>query len=222
MDLSFDIAISLGLNCECRYQISRVFWKRKYGVDTDFQVNLDDYGTFFFDWSVTPIDGLLKTLQNDFQGVLKQDMLRIQELGDGRKTVVDDFTNIEHPHDFMGTETGDIDYESLKNQYAKVREKYDYLIDKTRKLFKSEKSILFVRCGPVTDEHLNLLIDTLDKLTDNYNLLYLPWYNRYQIHNDSFVLNNPKIIYGTIKHGEYPGEPEAWDQAFKPISLAIP
>ena len=218
---SFDIIISLGINCDTRYQISRILWKRKFGTDKNFQINKQDYGTHFFDSCITPIGGLITILQNNFKGALEQDKLKTKKLDNGSMTVVDLFTGIEYPHEF-DLKDGSNKTELIKNHYSEFRKKYDYLANKMRNLFNSDKTILFVRCGPVDDNNLNILVNCLNEITDDYRLLYLPWCNRYQIDNCQSVLKRKEIIYDTIKHEEYPGDNASWDLAFERISFYLP
>ena len=192
-----------------------------FGSDKDFQINKHGYGTHFFDNCITPIDGLIKILQNDFKGALDRDNLKIKKLDNGSVTVVDLFTGIEYPHEFdLKNEINGTTI--IENHYPEFRRKYDYLANKIRNLFKSGKTILFVRCGPVDDNNLNILLDSLNNLTEDYRLLYLPWYNRYQIDNCQNVLNRNEIIYNTIKHNEYPGDNASWDLAFEKIPFYLP
>ena len=59
--MHFDIAISVGSNCQSRFNISRVLFsrhsddKKLFSLQDPFVKSID-FGSFFFDWSVTPIN----------------------------------------------------------------------------------------------------------------------------------------------------------------------
>lgn len=56
----FDVAISLGCNCQSRYHISRILFNRRNKFNNNFKcnefINVDyDFGTFLWDWQVNSL-----------------------------------------------------------------------------------------------------------------------------------------------------------------------
>jgi hypothetical protein len=223
--VKFDIAISLGACCQPRYHISRILHVARHGNDSDFRIDEQsrtsgDYGSHFFDWSVTPTQGLLKVLSSDFSGVLRLANLRIKRLNDGKQTVLDEATGQRYPHTFSGTGTGSLTEQALEMQYAEVKAKYDYLVAKTRGLLDSNRRILFVRCGFVGDRALAKLLALLGARVADFSLLYVPW-TRALKENDPSVMDN-RVIHRPSEHAPYPGSCAAWTRAFEGISLSPP
>jgi hypothetical protein len=223
--LKFDIAVSLGATCQPRYHISRLLHVAKHGSDADFRIDENggtsqDYGSHFFDWSVTPTKGLLRVLGSDFRGVMRLANLRILQLDEGKQTVLDEATGQRYPHTFKGTQTGSLTAQELAIQYPDVKAKFDYVVDKTRRLLDSKRRILFVRCGFVPDASLAKLLALLGARVADFSLLYVPW-SRTAEENDPSVMDR-RVIHRPSEHAPYPGSSAAWTRAFEGISLAPP
>lgn len=223
--MKFDIAVSLGASCQPRYHISRLLHVARHGDDSDFRVDehgrtSEDYGSHFFDWSITPTKGLLKVLGSDFSGVMQLANLRIERLEDGIQTVLDEATRQRYPHTFKGTDTGSLTEQGLAIQYPEVKAKFDYLVDKTRRLLDSRRRILFVRCGFVPDASLAKLLALLGARVADFSLLYVPW-TRTPKTNDPSVMDS-RVIHRPSEYAPYPGSSASWTRAFEGITLAPP
>jgi len=225
--MKFDIAISIGRNCQSRYQISRTLYIRKHGTDSGFFLGnnrntSNDFGTHFFDWSVTPVDGLIKILDSDFKGVFRIENLDVTNRNNGKAQVIDRLTGLKYLHDFPYGKQGTINSEELPFYYPRVKEKYDYLVGKTKRLLASNNNILFVLCGRARDVQLKEIIRLLEKKTSKFTILYLPWTNKNfrEIGND--LQQHPRIIYRPIIKEAYPGNNICWEQAFSGIEIMQP
>jgi hypothetical protein len=223
--VKFDIAISLGANCQPRYHIARHLHVAKHGNDTDFRIDehgqtSEDYGSHFFDWSVTPTQGLLKVLRSDFSGVMQLANLRIRRLDGGIQTVLDEATGQKYPHTFKGTQTGSLTRQDLEFQYPQVKAKFDHVVGKTRRLLDSGRRILFVRCGFLPDSLLLKLLALLGARVTDFSLLYVPWSPSPKM-NDLSVMD-ARVIHRPGERAPYPGSCAAWTKAFEGISLAPP
>lgn len=228
----FDIAISLGATCQSRYHISRTLWEQYYkGKQTEkFKVQMNrrsnyDYGTYFFDWIISPPESVTKVLREKFSRFLNYEDLRFELMENGIKAVKDLHTGLMYIHCFEGCINGDIDYKSLKQQIFTVKKKYTYLRQKTLSLFAQKIKILFVRFGTITIKEIEELIDIFDNKykIENYNILYMPWKNRNSFpDDDTYFLEKEKIIYKPINWKPYPGCANSWDRAFENIILQTP
>lgn len=222
----FDIAISLGKTCQSRYNISRTLYKNKYGNDDGFYVNdknNKDYGTFFFDWNITPINSVVSILRNQFSGVLEIENLCIKKLNNGKQTVLDDRYGCSYPHAFPETREGNCTYESLRKSYGAVKEKYNYLIEKTVNTLLSNQVILFVLTGNHAEEEVLELCIALEFYTSNYKILFTPWNNKSEyLENYQTLSNDERFIVRPIVHSPYPGNLASWDEAFDGVKLRAP
>ncbi|MAA72657.1 MAG: hypothetical protein CL679_13130 [Bermanella sp.] len=222
--MHFDIAISVGSNCQSRYNISRVLFSRYSDDKKSFSlqdplVKSRDFGSFFFDWSVTPVHSSKQILCRDFKDVLELENLKIASLNDGTQTIIDTASGCSYPHTFPKTQTGECTTDLLEEAYPKVRDKYDYIIHKTKEVFRSEKKILCVLTGNHADNDVIELCDIIEKLTSNFSLLYTPWENKTgfdEVDNTNF---DSRIIKRPIKHAPYPGDFNSWKSAFNGISF---
>lgn len=117
-----DQIISLGHNCETKFQISRAqYVKGRPGrtVEDVRDIISEGYGSavfprHVFDWQVTPFEALCVYLERHFQGVLEQGDLVVRN-----GLVLHRDLHTEHPHDF--------DHGDIEGGYAAGREKFDYL-----------------------------------------------------------------------------------------------
>lgn len=220
--MKFDLAISIGINCQCRYNISRTLYRNAFGSDKGFRIGSKllaeiDYGSFFFDWSVTPIHSAISVFENAFEGVLKCDNLQLRELADGTQTVVDVASGCEYPHTFPKTNVGKCSYELINSSFEEVSKKYMYVADKTLQALHSNAQILFVLTG---NHASGDLCDVLSRYTCNFQVLYTPWENMPGF--SGMPIQNPKVIQRPIQYAKYPGNLESWNIALHGIKLQRP
>ncbi len=225
--MKFDIAISLGVNCQVRYAISRILWQRSGYEEEDFFIwegvgNRVDYGTHYFDWCNSNAEGLLKTLKNDDpENLFNIKNLSIEDEYDGSQNIIDGFNNFIYPHIFPGCKKGTLTYENIKNE-DEAFSKITYLIKKTERVFASNKNILFVRHGRLTDAQLEELFDILKSKVKNFSLMYSPNEDTRGKFNFSELLDHPQIIFRPIPSDtNYPADMAPWEEAFKDIELYI-
>ncbi|MGB7401728.1 MAG: hypothetical protein WA916_04075 [Arcobacter sp.] len=223
----FDVAISIGFNCQSRYHISRIMFNRnKKQTTNNFKCNenhnLDyDYGTFLWDWQVNPLSTIINVLNNEFENVFNLGNLEIIEKGEFQ-CVLDKATGSLHYHTFSKQSTKNLTYDDLKKEFPKIKEKSDYLVQKTYSVIKSNKKILFVLTGCHKLSDIKLLVESLEKYTINFKILYTPWKNHslYSHYNSYDILkNNTKIILHPIRYEKYPGCSKDWDEAFQNIEF---
>ena len=227
--MTFDIAISLGNSCQSRYNISRTLYLRARGRDDGFSIGenrksflVPDYGSFFFDWSVTPIRSVIAILNSNFKNVLELENLQINTLPNGLQTILDQATGCSYPHTFPQTEVGNCTPIILSESYGQIKEKYEYVVKKTIEVLSSDKHLLFVLNGNHSDEAVLEVCDAIELYTEKYQLLYTPWSNWPIYGENSTLKKDSRLIIRPIKHEPYPGDFRSWDKAFDGIDLKFP
>ena len=245
---AFDVAISLGFNCNARYQISRFLSERVINNGPEFYlsdaVNLDeaikqDYGTFFFDWLVTSSTALVRVIESDFDDVFLRENLKIIHTHDW-PAVLDVHTGIEYLHLLPWGRHHEMSQEVLNEIYESEYSKIQYLIDKTRKLISSEKKILFIYFGRLSIFEMYKLTSLLEKRVKNYKLLHIPFYmNQWERigcyifrfkfrfnyrcggnmgYSLSFLKRRIKLT-KPMRYEGYPGKNAKWDKILKEYDL---
>lgn len=248
-DLTFDVVISLGFNCNTRYQISRILYKRQFqesdgffvGVRERNGVEFRDFGAFFFDWLITSFDSLFYILESDFSDVFLRENLEIIETHDW-PALKDRKTGVEYLH-FLPWEEHDTLNECVLNErYFNEKLKVDYLINKTRNLLDGKYKVLFVYFGLASSSSIIKLLKILDGRVDDYHVLYLAFtdntikfeklrsYCTYVkvmllklISNRFFnflSVNLAKLTIKPVSYTGYPGDERVWDNAFKNIRIS--
>lgn len=140
--LQFHRIISLGRACDIAYQIRRVFNQAE---------------AYPFDWLVTPMSGLIKVIQSDFDGFIDADHLEIRD-----NRVVNQESNIVFFHDFEEQQIP-----TFKQALPQVMDKYKRRIERWRTVVNSGNPILFVKgsndtsLGVITEDQARLIYDTL-------------------------------------------------------------
>jgi uncharacterized CHY-type Zn-finger protein len=224
----FDIAISCGYNCQSRYHISRILYERHFLKNKEFSIRENDrtnfdYGSFLWDWSVTPITSVIYTLQNNFSNVLLLENLSIED-NNNHQIVVDNQTGCLYYHTFKDTINKSLTYEKLQRQYPSVRAKINYLINKTKTTLQSEQKILFVLTGAHRLKDIKKLKQAILGYNRTFKILYTPWVNHkvYELFDGYKELYSDKdFIIKPILYDKYPGNVESWNDAFKDIHLAL-
>ncbi|MGQ8366925.1 DUF1796 family putative cysteine peptidase [Glaciecola sp. 1036] len=221
--MKFDKAVSLGLNCQCRYNISRILLNRtKLKKDNVSTKDPYDYGTHFFDWSVSPLDSVIKILNSDFQNTFMLENLKLVPLNENEQTVLDQGSGCEYPHIFEKTKFGNCSRKDLERDFEKAKQKIDPLVDKTKALLSSNERALFVVTGNSKAQDLLNLNSAIENYRDsNYMILHTTWKNKFGF-EDSFRVENERFIVKPITHTPYPGDFNSWDEAFSDIDLELP
>jgi hypothetical protein len=177
----FDIALSIGYNCQPRYQITRIVEGRvSAGIGlapgSARPMARRGYGTHFWDWSITPIQGAVRTLREGFGRTFLRENLTIEPgpTEASQNSVVDAYTGFKYLHEFTRSD-GRITEEAIEREYPVVRAKFLQLATKTTALLDSRKRILFVRYGPSRPSEVQELLDALLVRTADPWLLFLPY-----------------------------------------------
>lgn len=126
----YDRVVSIGSNCEVTWNIRNCF-----GTDRAYP----------FDWWMTPLNSMLELLGNRFDGLFESKNLQVPA---DRKTVVDKRYNLMYHHDFARDADGLVIVDSVDQQLAGLKKKYEFL--STRFINELDgKKVLFVRnrCG---------------------------------------------------------------------------
>jgi hypothetical protein len=221
----FDVAISLGSNCQARYNISRTVWFRRYHTfDGFFLANNagsgGDWGTFLFDWSFLPnCKGVIKLLTHDLVGSFSEG-IEIKKQPDGGQAVVDLFSGLQYPHQFAGTLEGTATLDSVNAELLLMQEKYTYLAEKTRRALDDSEHVLFIRCGNVSDQELMELLSILKKRVKSFLLLYVPWTDAET--NITNELQDECLLIRPCQFKEYPGDVNAWADIFADLAFTLP
>jgi hypothetical protein len=121
--------VSLGGNCMVTKEM-RLF----YGVEA---ANM-------FDWWITPVDGLIQLIENDFDGLFERENL--QMVGD-RRSVANLRYGILHHHDFLRNDEEDRVVEMDEEQRLRNVQKFAYLKRRWDDLAHNQGPVLFVRWG---------------------------------------------------------------------------
>ena len=227
---SFDIAVSLGLYCQSRHNISRVLWERRthraeQGEDFDLNGKTTedyDFGSFAFDWCISNPAGIRKCLAKDFEGMFELENLTIANHPELKPSARDAFSGFFYPHAFSRPREGRLTLQRVAAQYDLAREKHDHVIGKTRKLLNSDLNILFVFSGTVGPKVLANLIGSLDARTRNYRILYCGWADDRQIIDVDAEEFGGRLISRPIEHLPHPGDPASWDRAFEGLEILPP
>ena len=137
----FDVAISLGRDCQIPYQL------QEHGYRA---------ASFPLDWVATPIDAVCSLLENEFDGFLDRDALHLETVPDPRGTESRCIVNglgVQFFHDFP-TDDG------FLFTYASVKRKYDRRIARFYEVMRSGSRIVFLRY-PLTREEAVTLRDLI-------------------------------------------------------------
>lgn len=148
MNQNFDHIVSLGGNCETKYQIRRLF---------------PDAENYIFDWFVTPTSSMVDMIENDFSDMFLEKNMRVIFDGDG---VACDRYGTVHFHNFPHAHPeGKYVQELVTAGCAMNQEKFKYLAHRFRSL---KGRVLFIRLedGFVTGGDRNG--DFTDELYDRF------------------------------------------------------
>ena len=225
--MKFDLAISLGLNCQSSYHILHTLYRRKYGSTRDFSIWAArdaglGRGRCFFDWAVTPRQALLHLVKQRFEGCFQARNMRLKQLENGRQTVVDDISGCTFPHDFAANRGKTLTQEDVIAVLPEVQQRYERITTHTITLMRSANPKLYVLYDNFSAEPLLELLQALDRYDENYSLLLAqtedpnPQELRYLPPRD-----RDRLILRQVRHEPYPGHFEDWQRAFDGIELAL-
>jgi hypothetical protein len=114
----FDKVLSVGHACDVAHQVRRHFQQTE---------------AYPFDWLTTPLDGLVRLVENDFADFLDETVL----VAEG-KYLRDARYGVRFLHEFENPAR-------FRDNLADVRAKYERRIERWRRLMESGPSVLFVR-----------------------------------------------------------------------------
>lgn len=141
--------VSLGRACEVAFQI---------------RMHSDKIDSDFFDWLITPFDGLMAALRSNLDGLLEADELYLQN---DKNFVNNKKTGIQYGHVFMRDENHNIP-DNFLDDLPRVRNKFDYLKEKFFSNAKSEDPICFIRRdissiqAKILEEQIEAMFPSLD------------------------------------------------------------
>ena len=212
--------LSLGSDCQTKYNLSRYMFKCAFGHDNNFtERNLASIpnfqGNFFFDWSITRCTALLKVFDLDFKRLLERENLVIEPGPDNSVYVKDKRTKQIYPHLFPGSEDGTLNEYSLDMCYNDIKSKIDYLVVKTKSFLCSQEDKLLIFSGAATGNQLNTLVNSVSEYSPNFRLLFVPWKNLFC---EQLIINDEldsRIMVRSINRLPYPGDLAEWDKALE-------
>jgi hypothetical protein len=156
----YSLALSLGVDCRVRYQLSRHRYSRahpgKMAAPKELYSTAKE-GTFFFDWLVSPAGSVAEVLRNRFEGVFERENLSINKKG----SVVDDRYRLVFQHAFPRVNDV-VTEEIVATEYEQQRAKTRYLADKTLEAMQCG-GLLYVIAG-ATPEQLAALADVITEI----------------------------------------------------------
>jgi len=179
--------ISLGSYCEVAYQI-----RKHTGVNH----------SHYFDWLVTPFNGLIYTLMSDFNCFNKQNLI----LSNCKAHVIDTETNIRYNHAFDTDGAGHIPPD-FKKQYAEIKDKFNFLKQRFIDTIKDKNNQIYFARRQINSVEAKLLIDFFQEKYPKNNFQFI------FINNCEFKLPiyQDKIISLTIPtDNDSLGDSEIW------------
>ncbi|AEA98904.1 hypothetical protein [Alteromonas mediterranea] len=213
----FQVALSLGTNCQSRYNISKAVYERQGKNPSELVLgenrkNVEDYGTFYFDWSITPIQGLVKTLDAEFHGAFELENLELCDEPNNKKSVVDNFNGLIYPHSFPGSNDGTLTELSLRELYPQLKNKFNYLADKTLETLCSNKEKLLICNFNEPTSAVLELCNFVNQRYKNFKLILIPHNNRGLYDNGikGKLSNFANVEVHEMPYSPYPGAYTDW------------
>lgn len=217
----FNLAISLGMNCQSRFHISRVMWERSGNSPESFALpskdgNTFDYGSFFFDWTwMNGLEGVISLLKSRFQNSFDRDDFELRTI-DSEYEAFNSRYGLFFTHAFH---LGSNPHASFCEQFEAVKEKYTYLAEKTVSSMSKRNSILFVLCGPIDRGEFASLFAVIH---DTYQIdqpmfLLCPFSNG--PYKSSISFDNDHVLIRPIDWERWPGSTTSWNNAFAGLTF---
>lgn len=145
------IAISLGCNCTSAGQLDNE--------------NIH-YATFPFDWCITPVESIIKCINNDFNDFFLIENLKYA--GEGNK-VLESLYNLAIVHDFPFQHIGGFTFAStqefkelIMNHYDMVQAKFLRRIERFKQLSRYQGKMYFIRSLDITKHQAIELLEALN------------------------------------------------------------
>jgi hypothetical protein len=144
----FDHYMSLGNNCEIAFNLRRVLHK-------DI--------SYYFNWLVTPIDGLIGILSSDFKDHFNKENLLYKGNPTQYEMITDTLYNLDHHSPFKKIKDFDFNSQEADSTYIEHLEKLELFKQRFHALQKSNLEVLYII---KTASHIDL-----NKINIIYNLL---------------------------------------------------
>jgi hypothetical protein len=145
----FEFVISLGVDCRVRFQISRFFDALRALPPDERSLAGGEAlahaltGTNLFDWNMVWFSGVIKAIENRFDGLFIRDALK--EMPKNATIVVDGRYEIMYSHIFSRSE-GQTFADMIDAQYPKAAKLVLFLKDKLVSHFEAENPTIYIRC----------------------------------------------------------------------------
>jgi hypothetical protein len=216
--------ISLGLQCETKYQLSRVRYEREATADDPpFHAQMAwgagnvRFPTHIFDSQTTPFQSLVTWIERDFHGVFELDDLHIEN-----GQVASRRLGTQHPHEFHGS-NGPPTTDDLIAQYPAARSRFEHLAQKFRTHLLSPGPFLYVMRQFQPAHKVEALIHLLKRANParSFHLLVLDWEG---LDEELSSLPNVSKAWLPLKGAkpperEWEGDDAAWDLALAPFAF---
>ncbi|HSH95983.1 MAG TPA: hypothetical protein VK968_17690 [Roseimicrobium sp.] len=203
--MQFDIALSIGDMCQTRKHLT-IELRRRFGYDAGG-------GSFFFDWTSRDqgLVGVSRAIAEGFE--FRREDFSVRRVG-ARLKAYNSRYGLYFTHDlkFEAKEPGpDADIQ-LEAGYAALAAKYLHIGQKTRDVLASNKRVLFLVCGAVTQEEAECFAGVLQNV--DFKVLHLPFANKQQA-----GVQHPSFMISPIHFELWPGHAQSWAAALAPIEL---
>ncbi|MEH3144575.1 MAG: DUF1796 family putative cysteine peptidase [Methylobacterium frigidaeris] len=124
--MMYDSVISIGGACEVAHQLRQF---------------TGNHSANLFDWWITPFNGLVNVIENDFEGLLLQQNMTVVS----RRSVACSRYGIVHHHDFRRDSEGFIVREEIPSRVVELNSKHTMLVSRFRRSLSETRRILLVR-----------------------------------------------------------------------------
>lgn len=210
--------ISLGLQCETKFQLCRHRFQREAGRDEPFTAAMawgaDNpwFTTHIFDGQTTPFVSLLEWLRRDFRGVFELEDLIVEKEQPSHRVFA-----TRHPHEFPARD-GALTMADIHAAYPAARSRFEHLAAKFRAHLASPGSFLYVlrEFRPAAD--VEALLALLSGPSRHVHLLMVDWEGK-----DTDAASLPDVSLAWLPKTvnkpagrQWEGDDAAWDRALSP------
>lgn len=196
--------ISLGSECDTKYQIAK--YLKKYNIEQE---------TFFFDWLVTDFNTVNKVLSTGIEFIKKENMIETRKKGNLSVFEINNVSKFISMHDIPDKYND----QDLENFIDKYKRRYEKLIN----IIKSNEKIYFIRKGNFTIEQITLFFKNINDINPN-NDIYLILINNfnniplYIKKNKTLYINLEKFKIKNKENNDWTGSEYYWHLIFKIIN----
>jgi len=192
--------ISLGSECDVRYQIDKYNLKYK---KTSIESN-------FFDWLISDVDSIINILTNDINKILTFPNIRLIGYKNNKSIMkIANCNKLISMHDISSK----FSFNDIYNFILKYKKRYQKLMD----LIKSKNKIYFIRKGNISDEKIVILLEIFNNINPQNNitliLLRTDIKNHYLFNKKVICINFNKIQL-TKNNNNWKNDNYAWDLLF--------